>query len=104
MSMGFTIDDEKRKPLEMILPPEKCADFTWVGGYWNGIQMYKNKYTGRYLTLNSKGQCFVCKAFSNYFVAVDAVEAIGIAYSLRTSAVKRANGGYSDLAFGTKKI
>lgn len=104
MSMGFTIDDEKRKPLEMILPPEKCADFIWVGGYWNGIQMYKNIYTGRYLTINTNGQCFICRALSNYFVAVDAVEAIGLAYSRRTPALEISGGGYSDLAFASKKI
>lgn len=81
MSMGFMVDEQNRKPLETILPPEKCADFMWMGGYMNGIQMYKNINTGRYLNINSDGQCVIYNALNSHFVAVESAEAIRIAYS-----------------------
>ena len=80
MSMGFLPDEQNRRHLEMILPPEKCADFIWMGGYINGIQMYQNINTGRYLNINGDGQCLVCT--NSHFVSVERTEAIRIAYGV----------------------
>ncbi len=52
-------DEPNWKPLEDLLPREKCAEFTWMGVCIGGIQMYKHIYTRHYLNIDNAGDCFI---------------------------------------------
>jgi hypothetical protein len=52
-------------PLEMLLSPSECEDYMYIGRVEN-IELYKHRWTRRYLNIRSDGRCFYRLANGTY--------------------------------------
>lgn len=52
-------------PLEMLLSPSECEDYMYMGRAGD-IELYKHRWTRRYLNVSSDGRCFYRLANGTY--------------------------------------
>jgi hypothetical protein len=52
-------------PLEMLLSPSECEDYMYMGRAGD-IELYKHRWTRRYLNISSDGRCFYRLANGTY--------------------------------------
>ena len=52
-------------PLEMLLHPSECEDYMYMGRAGD-IELYKHRWTRRYLNIISDGRCFYRLADGTY--------------------------------------
>jgi hypothetical protein len=57
--------EENRQKLELVLPPEECANYMYIGSA-RDLELYKHRYTRRYLNISTDGRRFYFYAGENY--------------------------------------
>ena len=59
------VDKPNWSPLEMLLSPSECEDYMYMG-LAGDIELYKHRWTRRYLNISSDGRCFYRLANATY--------------------------------------
>ena len=54
---SITVGEPNWAPLEHVLPPEECMDFMYMGRVGE-IELYKHRWTCRYLNIGQDGRRF----------------------------------------------
>ena len=67
------------RPLEMALTPDDCVDFMYMGRAGE-IELYKHRWTRRYLNIGSDGRRFY-RAAGDAYIEISRAEAIEHVYS-----------------------
>ncbi len=62
----LTVGEPNWVPLESVLPREECADFMYMGRAGE-IELYKHRWTRRYLNIAPDGQTFYRYSGGEYF-------------------------------------
>lgn len=75
----IVVGEPNWRPLEMVLPPGDCGDFMYMGRTGE-IELYKHRWTRRYLNISTDGARFYRPA-GNAYVEISRDEAIEHVYS-----------------------
>ena len=61
----IVVDKANWRPLEMLLSALECEDYMYMGRAGD-VELYKNRWTRRYLNISSEGRCFYRLADGTY--------------------------------------
>ena len=75
----IVVGEPNWRPLEMALAPRDCEDFMYMGRF-REIELYKHRWTRRYLNISSDGGRFY-RLVGHAYIEISRAEAIEHVYS-----------------------